>query len=48
MTLKEAIKVLSQHQKWRKVDDTQPITEPKKLTEALDIAINLLNGMVKK
>jgi hypothetical protein len=45
--LKEAIEVLSQHQKWRKGDDNQPMTEPKKLTEALDIAIrlfDLLNG----
>jgi hypothetical protein len=48
MTLKEAIEVLSQHQKWRKGDDSQPMTDPKELTEALDIAIYLLTVMTKK
>jgi hypothetical protein len=44
MSLIEAIKVLEQHQKWRLGDDAQPMTEPKQLSEALDIAINLLSG----
>ena len=41
MTLKEAIKVLKDHNKWRLGADTEP-TDCKKLTEALEIAIHLL------
>ena len=41
MTLLEAIEILSNHQKWRKGADA-PATDPKQLTEALDIAINIL------
>lgn len=44
MNLKEAIKVLKAHNKWRTGSDIEP-TEPKKLTEALDIAINLLSKL---
>jgi hypothetical protein len=41
MTLNQAIKVLKHHQKWRKGADIKP-TEPRELTEALEIAINKL------
>lgn len=41
MTLLQAIEILSNHQKWRKGADIPP-TDPKQLTEALDIAINIL------
>ena len=41
MTLLEAIEILSNHQKWRKGADT-PATDPKQLTEALEIAISAL------
>jgi len=44
MTLKEAIKVLEDHNIWRLGADTEP-TEPKKLTEALEIAIHLLKQL---
>lgn len=44
MTLKEAIKELEYYQKWRKGAD-MPQPEPKKVSEALDIAINLLKNM---
>lgn len=44
MTLKQAIKVLSNHQKWRKGAKIKP-TNPTELSEALDIAINLLKGL---
>lgn len=45
MNLSEAIKVLEDHQAWRKGDDTKPATDPKRLTEAIDIAIHLLKGL---
>lgn len=43
MTLPEAITILEDHQEWRLgiVEDAEP-ANPKKLTEALEIAINLL------
>lgn len=44
MTLEEAIKVLTDHNIWRLGADTEQ-TEPKKLTEALEIAIQLLSQM---
>lgn len=44
MTLKEAIKILTEHQEWRLGANIGP-THPKKLTEALQIAINLLNNL---
>ena len=44
MTLKEAIKELEYYQKWRKGAD-MPQPEPKKVSEALDIAINILKNM---
>ena len=44
MTLKEAIKELEYYQKWRKGAD-MPQPEPKKVSEALDIAINLMKQM---
>lgn len=44
MTLKEAIKILAEHQEWRLGADTEP-TDPNELTEALDIAIHLLNQL---
>ena len=44
MTLLEAIEILSNHQKWRKGANT-PATDPKQLTEALDIAINILTHL---
>ena len=44
MTLLQAIEILSNHQKWRKGADTSA-TDPKKLTEALDIAITILTHL---
>ena len=44
MTLLEAIEILSNHQKWRKEAET-PATNPKQLTEALEIAINILTHL---
>ena len=43
MTTKQAIKVLSDHQKWRMGDDNFQPTIPSKLSEALDIAINIMS-----
>ena len=43
MTTKQAIKVLSDHQKWRMGDDNIQPTIPSKLSEALDIAINIMS-----
>jgi len=47
MTIEEAIKVLTDHNIWRLGADTEP-TNPKKLTEALDIAIRLLSQLKKE
>lgn len=43
MTTKQAIKVLSDHQKWRMGDDKIKPTVTSKLSEALDIAINIMS-----
>lgn len=43
MTTKQAIKVISDHQKWRMGDDKIKPTVPSKLSEALDIAINIMS-----
>lgn len=42
MTKQEAIKVLSDYQKWRKGDDSIKATEPKELTEAIEFALNFM------
>ena len=42
MKLEEVIEILENHQKWRKGDDTTPMTDPKDLSESLDITIELL------
>lgn len=47
MDLKEAIKVLESHQLWRKGAEIEP-TDPKKLSEALDIAVRLLKQLNKQ
>ncbi|MES2864099.1 MAG: hypothetical protein V4666_08275 [Bacteroidota bacterium] len=44
MNLSEVIKVLEDHNTWRKGAETPP-TDPKKLTEALESAINILKQM---
>ena len=44
MTLKEALKELRNYQKWRLGADI-PQPDPKKVTEAIDIAINLMKQM---
>lgn len=44
MTLQEAIKELKYYQRWRKGSDIkQP--EPKKVSEAIEIAINLMENL---
>jgi hypothetical protein len=48
MTLKQAHKVLSKHQKWRKGDERVKQTTPKELTQAMDIAIEVLNKILTK
>lgn len=44
MTLKQAIKVLERHNKWRLGAEIKA-TEPKELTEAIEVAINILKGL---
>lgn len=39
MTLKEAIEVLRRHNKWRRGDDSIPMTNPTKLGLAIDTII---------
>ena len=46
MTLQEALKVLEYHQKWRHGDEVEQTD--KELTEAIDIAINILKGLDKE
>jgi len=47
MKLKEAIEILTYHQKWRLGKVNEMKHSPKQLTQALDIALNLLNGIFK-
>ncbi len=46
MTLDEAIKELEYYQKWRKGADI-PQPQPKRVSEAIDIAINRMKGLKK-
>lgn len=41
MTIEETIAVLNAHKEWRKGSDG-PATDPKRLTQALDVAIAVL------
>jgi len=47
MDLTEAIKVLERHQLLRKGAEIEP-TDPKKLTEAIDIITTQLNSFLNK
>lgn len=47
MTLKEAIKVLSDHNKWRRGSEKVRQHESKDIGEAIDIAVHLLKQMAK-
>lgn len=42
MTLKQAIKILKNHQKWRIGNTDKMKYTPKELTEAIDVAIRAL------
>jgi len=48
MTTKQAIRIIFNHQKWRLGSDKVKPTVPKKLTEALDIALDVMSGYVEK
>ena len=39
MTVKEAIEILRKHNKWRRGDDSVPMTNPKLLGQAIDTII---------
>lgn len=45
MTIEEAIKVLHEHQLWRRGSDEYPATDPKKLGQAIDIALEAMHLM---
>ena len=47
MTLTQAINILEKHNKWRLGGKDNPI-DPKQLTEALEVAINLLKQLNKQ
>jgi len=50
MTLKQAIKVLEKHNKWRTGNDFPTkgkMQSPKEITEAMEIAIHQLNQLIK-
>lgn len=42
MKLEDVIKILENHQKWRRGDDSVPMTDPKELGESLDVTLELL------
>lgn len=44
MTLKESIEVLEEYNSWRRGAEI-PMPEPKKIGEALEIAINMLKNL---
>jgi hypothetical protein len=39
MTLKEAVKILEQHNKWRRGDDSIPMLAPKDVGVAIDVVL---------
>jgi hypothetical protein len=39
MTIREAYRTLREHQKWR-LDQSDVATDPKKLTEAIEVILN--------
>ena len=39
MEIEQAVKILSDHQKWRLGDDTIEATKPKELTEAINVIL---------
>lgn len=43
MTKQEALKILTDHQKWRLGDDEVEATNPKELTRAIEVAIVCLS-----
>lgn len=47
MNLKEAVNILENHNKWIRGDDNFKMADPKKLGEAVDIAVNILKPMSK-
>lgn len=46
MTLLQAIRILEHHNQWRQGADV-PQADPKLITEAIEIAINILKGISK-
>ena len=47
MTLREAIKLLIDHQQWRLGNDDYPMQVPSEITEALDIVLNHCVGTLE-
>ena len=47
MNLIESIKILKLHNKWRRGDDTIPITNPKKLGISIDLIVEELENRLK-
>lgn len=48
MTIKKAIEILEIHNKWRRGDDTIPMTNPTDLGIAIDVIVNYFKKMKKK
>jgi hypothetical protein len=48
MTLKEAHDILKQHNKWRRGDENTDMVDPKVLGEAIDMAVNVMSGLLPK
>lgn len=42
MDVHEVIRILQQHNKWRRGDDSSDMEDPKRLGEAIDVAISEL------
>ena len=45
MKLKTATKILKDHNQWRKGSDDKPMTEPKKLTKAIETIVDYLESI---
>jgi len=46
--LKEALKILTDHNAWRRGDDTKPMTDPKALGKAIDVAQATLESAIEQ
>lgn len=48
MNIKQAIKILKEHNKWRRGDDTIQMHDPKQLGRAIDMVVSLCDKLMQE